>query len=542
MSAPTWLDPVIQPRRTFNALDYMAGDGSDESAGMRLLFAARAAITGDVAIYFPAPPVSYHVISAAPGGTNATVIAGVGSDTLIYGDGAGSLIKWTGVSKIDDVGNTHNTGSQQLFNLTGARILIRDLTIQGDNDPFVAYSNNQSAAVKAKSTDVVVRDVTFANLVGFIAADDFTGAGRNHMMRCTLDHCANGTNFGSDYSIQFRNKYITTEGIEYAGVPGVIALNDMRGGGISAGGNNDPGARKPGTIVVANSIDSSALGVALITAEAYVNGWVQGNVVGRARDIAIQIGSSTPALYDSNTVVDNYADGGRIGLEIVSLARFTMVASNVRLHGASVGAEVRADDVSLLDNRMTSGTGGAKDIILQSTAQGARLIGNTYTTLDAKAGSTQVSNPTRPTGVEVRVDGDVRNGFATVQVRNWDQAGSVSLPDSALSGSGLKPGDVYEIRHPYYLLADEPYQEGLYTGKPVDLEMREVAPPEDWTVSTTQQLPILGPKFNAFMLFRVRHAPVHEYATIDGFSELPSAAESGGFIDVRPAITVGLFQ
>lgn len=43
--------------------------------------------------------------------------------------------------------------------------------------------------------------------------------------------------------------------------------------------------------------------------------------------------------------------------------------------------------------------------------------------------------------------------------------------------------------------------------------MRAVEPPDDWTVSTTQQLPTLGPRFNAFLL---RKAVDQYQITYDG--------------------------
>ena len=514
MSRPTRFDPAIVPVATLSAADYMADDGTDQSAGLRAMAAARAAIAGAVLLFFPTPRVAWHVVSDAPTGANPVVVSLLG-DTIIAGEpdgaGGGSLLTWAGVLHQGDFGNVADTGAQQLFHLAGARVLLRDLTIQGDNDPFVAYANNQSAAIKAKSTDVLIRDVTLRTLVGFTAVDDFTGPGRNGMMRCTLDRCANGTNFGSDYSIQYRNRYISTEGTEYAGAPGLVALNDMQGGSISVGGDTAAGARKAGTLVVANSTNNSNAGVVAIIAEAYVDGWAQANVIEGATKTAMQVGSSANADSDGNTVVDNYtrsaiqSGSGSIGLEIASPASHSVVASN-DVRGTTSGIEVRASDVSLFDNTADSGSAGANAIVLQATAQRAVLVGNAGT-VHAQTGSTQVATPARPTGASVKLFGDVTQGFATLQVLNWDKAPFVSV---TLGGVGLAPGDTYHILHPYHLL-DAVYQSGVYTGDPIQLSMRPVPPPTDWPVSTTEPLPTLGPRFNAFLVVKTGHESLLDY-------------------------------
>lgn len=496
MSTATWLDPVIQPRRTFNALDFMAGNGSDETGGMRALFAARAAFPQDAAIYFPAPPVRYHAVSNAPQTTGSIVVETIPSGTVIYGDGAASVIRWTGVTKAGTVG-----ASQILWQLKSvSRILVHDLWIEGDNaDPYVRYVSNQSCAIairKASVTpsDILVRDVTFRNLVGFPYQSSNFIPERCHALRCTVTECANGINVNADYSIQYRNILTDAESIEYAGIPGVIALNDVTAGYVVVGGFNSENTERPGCIAVGNSISDTLDGnTGLLTQESYTDGWLQGNVVEDSFDdgiIVAGLGNTGDFLFDRCTVVNNYVSGANRGIGLQK-GEDHMVADN-EFGGDLLSGFVQAAAVTPVVRHNTFHGG----FLLNTSTAGVTFASNTFASGSLSNQGGTVTTTDSRSGTEQKLYGDVTEGFATLQVRNWDDNDAV---DVDLSDSGLDEGDILAIYHPYNLLG-QPYASGIYKDGAISLVMREVEPPSDWAVTTTQALPTLGPRFNAFVV------------------------------------------
>jgi len=491
----------------------MRADGVEDAAGMRAMFAARAAIAGDVALYFSGPG-TYSAASAAPGASGSVVIDGLVGGTLIYGDGPASLIRWIGVTKGGNV-DVPLSSTQQLWSArTVSRLLIRDLAIEGENDPFVAYVSNQSSAIAVgypggtlAATDVMVRDVTFRTLVGFPYISRGGGDARVHAIRNAFDRCANGLNTNADFSIHWRNIYLETESDEYAGNPGLLALQDLQNGAISAGGFNTPNTEKPGTLVVGCSLKASTANVALLTAQSYTDGWLQGNVIEEAAHDAIDVGAGcSNFLFDRCAVVDNIINQATRGIGLQCGQEHVLAENSVTVgptsdSGFATGART---GTLLIDNAL----GGTFDIT--SSCSGLAAIGNTFPAGDefrVASGGQAPAVATRPTGASVKLFGDVGQGFATLQVLNWDRAPFVSV---TLGGIGLAPGDAYHILHPYHLL-DAVYQSGVYTGDPIQLAMRPVPPPTDWPVSTTGPLPTLGPRFNAFLIVKTGHESLLDY-------------------------------
>lgn len=484
---------------------------------MRELFAARAAIAGDAAIYFPTPPVAYAVASDLDDGANPAVVSAVPSGTLIYGDGAVSLIKWTGVVKES---SGHNL--QRLWQIKGAsRVLIRDLAIEGDNDPFVAYWQNQSSAIElAKDggtipTDVLVRDCLFRSLIGFPYHSSNFIPRRCHALRNRFVECANGLNVNADYSIQWGNVFDDTESIEYAGYPGCVALNSFRGSvaafSLSLGGRVTKNFEASGVLGVGNSLASPGGQIALQTSESFVDGWLQGNVVEGIPDLdqaAMQIGAPqvspvTDYKFDRATIVDNYTHGSYKGF-VLQAGDGHVVARNrfggTNISGGTTSYSVGQRIPTILDNtfesRFTIGTAPGNYPI--------QVLDNVFLTggFAKSVGALDPVTAERPTGVEMKLFGDVSECFATLQVRNWDDAESVTIAASDLAAIGLREGDRFHFLHPYYLLG-APYQTSVFLGGDVRLGMRAVTPPGDWTASTAEPLPTLGPRFHAFVLVRV---------------------------------------
>src|SRR6185312_10759048 len=83
--------------------------------------------------------------------------------------------------------------------------------------------------------------------------------------------------------------------------------------------------------------------------------------------------------------------------------------------------------------------------------------------------------------------------------------------------AGLAVGDLWELRHAYGLLDAEPYAAGIYVGGTVPIPMRAVAPPSDWTVSTAQPLPTLGPRFAAFLVRQTGRVALTQVARASAF-------------------------
>lgn len=499
MSSPTWLDPIITKPDVFHSLQYMRGDDTDDTAGFQAMLAA-VRMNGGGHIVMQRPPRRYRFESTGNGYPGANFPA----NTEMYGE-PGTEVYWTGAPKMGDFGA--RTGTQHFgwvaIGRGSSTILIRDLVIRSDNTPFVNYYNNQSSGIyidipPRAAHDVVIRDCEFMDHPGFpVHAPG--GASRIHTIRNTYQSCANGENVGADYSIHYRNRFRQTEGLEAGGAYNVFALNDFsdpagRGTLLSVGGDNVPGRRRPGSLVVGNSIKHS-LWVGIVTAEAFVSGWLQGNVIDGAANSAIQIGTAAIAQCDHNAVVENICVGALYGINVFSpLATDTLVAYNT-CTGDTFGLLCSSARATVIGN---SFSGRSMDVEF-NVADGALFLQNTYEVnrLDVR-GSAAFLPAVPPTGVEIAILGSLDQGTAVIQIRNWSQASVVNLDVAGI----LQAGENYALYHPYDLLGT-PVLQGTYMGNPLVIPMQPVSPPADWAVSTTMTLPKLGTVFAAFVLRRV---------------------------------------
>ena len=499
MSAATWLDPIVTTGDTFLSLNFMRGDDTDDTPGLQSLLAAVRA-NGGGRIVMQKPPRRYRFVATGNGYPGAQFP----SNTEMYGED-GAEIFWTGSPKRDDFGGV--AGSQRFGWLDiepgSSAILIRDLIIRSDNTPFVRYFNNQSSGIMIQASghsathDVMVRDCAFLDHAGFpVHAPG--GGFRIHTVRNAYTNCANGENNNADYSVHYRNRFVNTESLEGSGACSIFAMNDFsssftNGAVLSLGGNTSRGARVPGSLVVGNSI-ANVPGLGIIAAEAFVNGFIQGNVIDGAGNSGIQIGVAAVAFCDHNAIVDNVSTRARYGINVFSaFATDTLVAGNSCTNDfyAFLCSSPRA---TVIGNTFS---GSGKDVffnVADSTVFAENAYDSTRFGVLHSAAFRRVPPPSRP---EVAVMGDVDAAWAVVQVRNWSSSGSVRLDLSGVA----RHGEQFAIYHPYDLLG-APVARVTYLGSPVRLSMTRIQPPTDWTVSTSQALPPLGPRFGGLVVVR----------------------------------------
>jgi hypothetical protein len=500
MSSPTWLDPIITKPDVFHSLQYMRGDDTDDTAGFQAMLAA-VRMNGGGHIVMQRPPKRYRFEATGNGFPGANFP----SNTEMYGE-VGTEVYWTGAPKKGDFGG--KAGSYRFGWLDighgSSTILIRDLIIRSDNTPFVSYFNNESTSIHLEVTprpphDITIRDCVFLNHVG--SPIQAPGGGvRIHTIRNTYQDCADGENVNADYSVHFRCRYINTESLEASGAYNVFALNDFAksfttGAVMSVGGDTSRGARRPGSLVIGNTI-SGTPGLGIITAEAFVEGWLQGNVVEGAANSAIQIGGATPGLYDHNAIVQNICSSSRFGINIFNtLATDTLVAENVCSDDfyAFLCTGARA---TVIRNAFS---GRGMDVSFH-TADSTLFLDNTYHTNRLEVlGSAAFLRSVLPTGAEASFFGSIEQGMVTVHVKNWSADPIVRLD----LGGILAVGDRFALHHPYDLLG-VPVLEGTYSGFPLRLTMEAIVAPPDWSVSTSHSMPRLERTFAGFVLRPVR--------------------------------------
>jgi hypothetical protein len=499
MSTATWLDPVVTKSDVFRSLQFMRGDDTDDTAGFQAMLAAVRA-NGGGHIVMQKPRARYRFVATGQGYPGQDFP----SNTEIYGEG-GTVIYWAGAPKIADFGSRLGSGKYGWIEIPphSANILVRDLVIESDNTPFVSYFNNQSSGILIipsggpPTRDVVIRDCEFLNHVGFPVHAPGGGL-RIHVLRNRYTNCANGENVNADYSVHYQNRFVNTESMEAGGAFNVFALNDFsmcvtNGALLSLGGSTSPGARAPGSLVMGNSIRNAA-GLGIIVAEAFVSGWLQGNVIDGAGNSAIQIGGNNKAYCDHNAVVGNLCTGARYGINVFSaFATDTLVAGNTCTEDfyAFLCSSTRA---TVIWNRFS---GSSKDVAF-NVADGTLFTSNIYDDSHYYVlGSAAFIPPVLPTGRETAILGALDQGFALIQIRNWSRASAVALDFTGI----LRTGEAFAIYNPCDLLGT-PVVRRAYSGAPISIPMGTYGPPDDWSVSTRQPLPRPGLNFGAFVLAR----------------------------------------
>ena len=103
-----------------------------------------------------------------------------------------------------------------------------------------------------------------------------------------------------------------------------------------------------------------------------------------------------------------------------------------------------------------------------------------------------------PTGVKVVVrPNQYEPGRANIIVYNWAQQSAVSVDVAGI----LNMGDRYVVQNAADFYGP-PIASGIYTGRPLDLPMVGITPPNPVGVATAQPAPVTGPTFNVFVLMK----------------------------------------
>ena len=103
-----------------------------------------------------------------------------------------------------------------------------------------------------------------------------------------------------------------------------------------------------------------------------------------------------------------------------------------------------------------------------------------------------------PTGVKIVLrPNQYEPGRANIIVYNWAQQSAVSVDVAGI----LNMGDRYVVQNAADFYGP-PIASGIYTGRPLDLPMVGITPPNPVGVATAQPAPVTGPTFNVFVLMK----------------------------------------
>ena len=103
-----------------------------------------------------------------------------------------------------------------------------------------------------------------------------------------------------------------------------------------------------------------------------------------------------------------------------------------------------------------------------------------------------------PTGVKIVLrPNQYEPGRANIIVYNWAQHSAVSVDVAGI----LNMGDRYVVQNAADFYGP-PIASGIYTGRPLDLPMVGITPPNPVGVATAQPAPVTGPTFNVFVLMK----------------------------------------
>lgn len=298
-------------------------------------------------------------------------------------DGTGKLI-FSGVQG----GSIYpgNPTYRNLLNFTGGNVTIKDITIEGENEPFDGqYVQNQNAALwfphGRSYGDILIENVKFNNLYGFPLAGSIT-ANSCLIQNNTVNGAGNGFNINCDGAIYLNNQLIDCEGIEAAGGEITIQNNVLNGClGLAIGGFVSPPTLTTG-VVSGNTINNAH--IAIIAAEYCSGVTIENNTIDHAH-YGILSAASVEGSYSEDLIIQNnnvndiyqsapFVAGG--GIAIYGDSRNTLIDSNT-VTNAHFGLEIRAETTTASNNVLEA---NELDIYIQAGIDDTVLTNNTYTT------------------------------------------------------------------------------------------------------------------------------------------------------------------
>lgn len=318
---PRWMGRTTEVWENVKAWE-AKGDGvTDDSVAIRNCIDFVTAAGGGT-VYFPkgrykvtVAGVTHTDVTADIGNWFSTIgyIANVTSNTRLTGPGT---IYQTGVPAIGDVAPW--TNQYTVFAIGGGvtNVVIDGLTFEGENNPFVAYENNQAACVMAYTsgvtTDVTVKHCTFKNLYGFSFHSVGSSTARINATDNTFIDCANGLNVNASYAQIRGNIFSNSEGIECSAAFTTIADNVLNGctNPLSLGGDTS-GAEMRGIVVSGNRINTSP-DCGIVIADGVRGASIIGNTITRCDVGAIAFTRSTGynpshCVFTGNNIYGNNA-------------------------------------------------------------------------------------------------------------------------------------------------------------------------------------------------------------------------------------------
>ena len=211
-----------------------------------------------------------------------------------------------------------------------------------------------------------------------------------------------------------------------------------------------------------------------------------------ADGVNLRLGKYAPQNNHDITLRDNYAAGGKIGLEMVEPWQRATVTGNIFIGSRDV---VKVGGASLAGQYQWTGNTWVRDADARAwDYQGEAFSWDGWRRATGLGASDRVTaEPPQATKVFVRPN-RYEPRRATIVVYNWEWQ-----PDVAVDVSeALRPGDRYEVRNVQALFGPA-LASGVYQGGPIRVHMSGVAPPVPLG-RVTRTPPRTGPAFDVFLL------------------------------------------
>ncbi len=208
--------------------------------------------------------------------------------------------------------------------------------------------------------------------------------------------------------------------------------------------------------------------------------------------VNLRVGKYAPQNNRDIVLRDNYAAGGKVGLEMIEPWNKAVVTGNVFIGSRDV---VKVGGASLAGHYQWSDNTWVRD----AAAKAWRDEDQAYDWDDWKGASglgssdSVVPEPPKETKVFVRPN-RYEPGRAHIVVYNWGGGSDAEVDVSAV----LKPGDRYEVRN-VQAIFDAPVVSGVYQGGTIRIPMNGVTPPAP-IGRVMRTPPKTGPAFDVFLL------------------------------------------